>query len=122
MAKESALEKYARAGNFRNGFFSGVDQVGIFFALVGKWPTPSIPFSDCRTTSMPSGNVIRDQRGQADAEIHVVAVAQFLRHAARDDFAVCLPVLSAASAVDEICARRVFERCVFRFAFHNSRP
>ena len=37
---------------------------------------------------MPGGKIIRDQRRQADAEIHVVAVAQFLRHAPRDHFAL----------------------------------
>ena len=52
----------------------------------GNGPTPSMPFSDCRITSMPGGNVVGHQRGRADAEIHVVAVAQLLRHAARDQF------------------------------------
>ena len=42
---------------------------------------PSRPFSECSVTFTPGRDVIGDQRGNADAEIHAVAVAQFLRGA-----------------------------------------
>ena len=42
---------------------------------------PSMPFSLCRLHVDAVGNIVRDQRRNADAEIDVKAVAQFLRGA-----------------------------------------
>ena len=55
---------------------------------VGNGPMPSRPFSDCSITSMPGRDVVGDERRHADAEVDVEAVAQLLRGAAADLFAV----------------------------------
>jgi hypothetical protein len=47
-------------------------------ASVGKGPMPSSPFSDCSQTSMPVGDVVRDERRHADAQVHDESVAEFL--------------------------------------------
>jgi hypothetical protein len=48
----------------------------------GNGPMPSMPFSDCSTRSFRR-NVVGHQRRDADAEVDVVTVAQFLRGALR---------------------------------------
>ena len=57
----------------------------------GKGPMPSMPFSDCSTTLHAGRNVVGHQRRNADAEIDVVAVAQFLRARARPFLRVSRP-------------------------------
>ena len=47
----------------------------------GNGPMPSMPFSLCSFTSMPSRDVVRHQRRDADAEVDVEAVLQFARGA-----------------------------------------
>ena len=42
----------------------------------GYGPTPRMPFSECSTTWTPVGQVVRDERRQADAEVHVGAVLE----------------------------------------------
>jgi hypothetical protein len=45
---------------------------------VGNGPMPSMPFSLCSQTSMSGRDEVGHQRGQADAEVDVEAVLQFL--------------------------------------------
>ena len=72
---------------------------------------PSRPFSECSTISRSRGQIIRDQRRQADAEIHVSAVGNVARDARGELLAVEL-LHGAASvlrnldeAVDENAGR-----------------
>ena len=76
IANESALEKKPSPGSC-DGLLAGVDEVRVDLVRPsGNGPMPSKPFSDWRVTSIPSRDVVRDERRDADPEIDVVAVAQ----------------------------------------------
>ena len=51
----------------------------------GIGPVPINPFSDWKNTLSSGGNVVRDQRRNADAEIDEIAGTKFLRDAPGDD-------------------------------------
>ena len=65
----------------------GVDQIGVFLALVRIRAHAQHAVFRLHHHFDARRQKIRNQRRQADAEIDVIAVAHFLRHAARDDFA-----------------------------------
>jgi hypothetical protein len=44
-----------RAGKDRDRLLAGVDEVRVFLPFSGYGPTPSTPFSDWSTTSIPFG-------------------------------------------------------------------
>ncbi len=82
IANESALEKKLEPGKRGDGLLAGVDEIRVDLRpRPGTAPMPSRPFSDCSVTLMSVGNEVGHQRRNADAEIHVVAVAQLLRGA-----------------------------------------
>src|ERR1051325_3118719 len=73
----------ARGWKLGDGLLAGVDEVGIFFALVGERPEAKHAVLALQLHAHAFGNVVRHQRRDADAEIDVEAVAQLLRRAFR---------------------------------------
>ena len=74
----------------------------------GNGPMPSMPFSRLQGDFHAVGNVVRHQRGNADAEIDIEPVAQFLRRALRH-FIAC-PGHGAFSVDLKLLERRPFAR------------
>ncbi len=69
------------AGKHRHRLFAGVDQVGVFLALERIRAHPKNAVLALQRDPYALRNVVRDQGRQADAEINVLPVAQFLRNA-----------------------------------------
>ena len=88
IAKESAEEKNEAPGRIVTVSLPALIRSGSTSASVGYGPRPRMPFSDWRMTSMPARDVVGDERRHADAEVDGVAVAQLLRGAPDDSFAV----------------------------------
>ena len=87
IVNESALEKKAEPGIVVMVCLPALIKSASTSSSVGNGPMPSRPFSDCNVTFMPSGNMMRHQRRDADAEIDIVTVAQLLRSALCHQFA-----------------------------------
>src|SRR3954465_15203570 len=66
---------------FADGLLAGIDQVGVFLALVGEWPHAEHAVLALQHDVHSVRNVVRHQRRDPDAEIDVIAVAQFLGRA-----------------------------------------
>ncbi len=81
-----AREK-GRAGHRRDGLLAGVDQVGVHLVLGRERADAEQAVLGLQRDVHAFGNVIGHQRRDADAEIDVVAVAQFLRGALRHQIA-----------------------------------
>jgi hypothetical protein len=88
MAKDSSARKITRSGNFGDGFLSRVDQIGVFFAFEGIRSDAEHAIFGLQDHFDAGRQIIGDQRGQADAQVDVVAVAQFARDAAGNAFAL----------------------------------
>src|SRR6266571_6743776 len=65
------------AGEFRDSFFSGVDEVGIDFGIERIWANAKHAVFGLQNHLHTFGDVVGNERGHADAEIDVVAVAEF---------------------------------------------
>src|SRR3954471_821329 len=63
---------------FADGLLAGVDQVGVFLALVRERPHAEHAVLALQHNIHSVRNVVRHQRRNPDAEIDVIAVAQFL--------------------------------------------
>src|SRR6185436_833935 len=68
---------------FGDGLLAGVDQVGVFLALVREGTEAEHAVLALQLHAHAFGNVVRNQRRDADAEIDIEAVAQLLRRAFR---------------------------------------
>ena len=68
----------ARGRYLGHRLLAGVDEVWVFFALVREWPEAEHPVLALQLHSHPRRDVVRNQRRDADAQIDVEAVAQFL--------------------------------------------
>ena len=79
--------KIGAAGKFSDGFFSGVDEIGIDFGF--EWIGADAEHTVFRLQDdvHTFRDVVGDERGHADAEIDIVAVAEFECDAAGDAFA-----------------------------------
>src|SRR4029077_12004950 len=64
---------------FAHRLLAGVDEIGIFLALVGERPHPEHAVLALQLNVHAFGNIVGDQRRNTDAEIDIVAVAQLLR-------------------------------------------
>jgi hypothetical protein len=68
----------ARGRQFGYGLLAGIDQVGILLALIGKRTKAEHAVFALQLNAHPLRNVVRHQRRDADTEIDVESVAQFL--------------------------------------------
>ena len=102
-----------RAGHRRDGLLAGVDQVGVHLVFGRKRADAEQAVLGLQRDVHAFGNVIGHQRRDADAEIDVVAVAQFLRGALRHQLADRDFLFSPP---------RCLARCGTRCAFRSSRP
>src|SRR4051812_12687640 len=87
---------------FAHGLLAGVDEVGVFLALIGERPHAEHAVLALQVHVDAVGDIVRDQRRNADAEIDVIAVAQFLGRARGHLFAgpghqTSTPVAAAAA-------------------------
>ena len=76
--------KVARAGEFGDRFLAGVNQVGVFLAFQRVRANAEHAVLGLEHDVDVGRYEIRHQRGHADAEIDVIAVAQFERGAPDD--------------------------------------
>src|SRR4029077_6854134 len=81
-AERFRTRKIRTAGNLRDGFFSRIDQVRVLFTLVRIRSNAEHAVFGLRADFSAGRQIVWDKCGQADAEVHVVAVAQLARHAA----------------------------------------
>src|SRR4029077_3645554 len=86
-AEGICARKIAAARKLGDGFFSGVDEIRIDFGFEGIGANAEHAVFRLQHDFNAFGNVVRDERRHADAEIDVEAVAQFLRDAACNAFA-----------------------------------
>ena len=77
-----AIEEGA-ARNGGDGVLAGVDEVRIDFVVRGEGANAEQSIFALQPHVHACGNVVRHQRGQANAKVHVVAVTQFLRRTGR---------------------------------------
>ncbi len=61
-----------------DGLFAGVDEIGVFFARLGKWSDAEQSVLGLKRDVNSFRNVIGDQCRNPDAEIDIVTIAQFL--------------------------------------------
>src|SRR3954464_4875442 len=71
----------ARGGPMGGGLLAGLGEAGLFLALVGERAHAEHAVLALQLHVDAFGNVVRNQRRNADAEIDVVSVAQFLSRA-----------------------------------------
>ncbi|MCY1240003.1 hypothetical protein D9M72_528310 [compost metagenome] len=67
----------AAAGEDRDGLLAGVDEVGVFLSLVGEGAHAEQAVLALQDHADAIGQVVGHQRGDANAEVDVVAVVQF---------------------------------------------
>ena len=80
--------KINRAGDFCDGFLPGVNKVGIDLGIQRVRADAKHAIFGLQDHVDALGNIIGNERGHADTEIDVEAVAQFPRDAAGDAFAL----------------------------------
>ena len=81
--KRIGAGEIGRAGNRRDRLFASVDQVGVHFVFGRKRADAEKAILGLQCDVHAFGNVIGHQRWDADAQIDVITVAQFLRGALR---------------------------------------
>jgi hypothetical protein len=74
------------AGRFADGLLASIDQVRVDLRLGWIGPDAEHPVLRVQRDIHSGRHMIRDQRRQADAEIHVVAVVQLPRDPQNDPF------------------------------------
>src|SRR5216683_3865198 len=79
--------KITGAGKLGDGFLARIDEIGVNFRFERIRANAEHAVFGLQNDFDSLGDVIRNQRGHADAEIDVEAVPQFLRDAASDAFA-----------------------------------
>src|SRR5216683_1448005 len=77
----------ARRRQFAHGLLAGVDEVGVFLALIRERPHAEHAVLALQLHVDAVGDVVRHQGRNADTEIDVIAVLQLLRGARRHLFA-----------------------------------
>src|ERR1051325_10163447 len=77
-----------RARNDRHGLLAGVDEVGVDVFVARERPQSEDAVLRLQDDFDPLGDAVGHERRHADAEVDVIAVAQLLRGAADDLFAV----------------------------------
>ena len=87
MPKEFGRGEIAGRRQFADRLLAGVDEVGVFLALIGERSHAEHAVLALQADVDAVGDVVRDQRRNADAEIDVVAVAQLLGGAGSHLFA-----------------------------------
>ena len=75
------------AGDLGDGLLARIDQIGIDFILGGKRADAEKAVLGMQGDVHARWNVIRDERGQADAEVDVGPVYQLARNALHDPVA-----------------------------------
>src|SRR5438034_6645918 len=75
------------AGDLGDGLFARIDQIGIDFILGGKRADAKKAVLGMQGDVHARWNVIRDERGQADAEVDVGPVYQLARNPLHDSVA-----------------------------------
>ena len=87
MPKESALEKKLEPGQRGDGLLAGVDEVRIDLVVGREGPDAEQAVLRLQVHGHARGDVVGDQGRDADAQVHVEAVAQLLRRALRHQVA-----------------------------------
>ncbi len=82
--------KIGATGEFSDGFLAGVDEIRIDFRVQRIRPDAEHAVFRLENDVHAFGNVVGHKRGHANAEIDVVAVAEFKGDAAGDAFAFLL--------------------------------
>ena len=78
MPKDVAESKMLPPGEHGDGLLAGVDEVGVFLAFVGEGAHAEQAVFALQDHADAVGQVVGHQRGDADAQVDVVAVVQFL--------------------------------------------
>ena len=73
----------ARSRQRGDGLLAGVDQVGVFLALKREWAHAEHAVFRLQRHVDAFGDEVRDQRRDADAEVHIETVFKFLCGACR---------------------------------------
>src|SRR6202022_931282 len=79
--------KIAGAGEFSDGFFAGVDEVGIDFGFERIGAAPEHAVFGLENDVHAGRHIVCDKGRHANAEVDVVAVAEFAGDSAGDAFA-----------------------------------
>ena len=82
--KRRGAVKVDRARHGRDGLLSGVDEVGVFVSFQREGAHSEDAVFGLKLHLHPIGNVVGHQGGDADAEVDVPTVSDFLRDALRD--------------------------------------
>ena len=104
----------------RNRLLAGIDQIGIFFAFIGEGAKAQHAVFALQLHIKAGGDVIGDQRRDADPKVHIEAIFQFARRTSGHFIAVPghgfspYPWDSAPAAAAGACLRTV--RCSMRFS------
>ena len=104
----------------RNRLLAGIDQIGVFLALIRKGAKTQHAVFALQLHIEASGHVIGDQRRDANAKVHIEAIFQFARRTSGHFIAVPghgfspYPWDSAPAAAAGACLRTV--RCSMRFS------
>ena len=85
-AKGISGRKIGRAGKFRDGFFARVDEVGIDFGIERIRADAEHAVFRLQNYVHAFWHVVGHQRGHANAQVDVVAVAQLQRNPPRNPF------------------------------------
>src|ERR1700737_3426886 len=78
-AERIGAREIAGGRQFGDGLLAGVDQIGVFLALIRKRSHAEHAVLALQLDIDAFGDVVRNQRRNADAEIDVISVAQLLR-------------------------------------------
>src|SRR5215216_1664135 len=78
-AEGVGAREIAGRGQLAHRLLAGVDEVGVFLALIGKRSHAEHAVLALQVDVDAVGDVVRDQRRNADAEVDVIAVAQLFR-------------------------------------------
>ena len=76
------------ARDFADGFFTGIDEIGVFFAFERIGTDSQHPILTLQNDFHARRNIIGDQGRHADPEVYVEPVAQFLGDALDDTLAL----------------------------------
>ena len=93
------MVKIRPAGEERRGLLAGVDEILVFLTGSGLWPDAEHAVLAVQDDLAPLGQVLGDQRGQADAEIDVGAFRNVARDARGD--LVAIELLHQAAFLSE---------------------
>ena len=87
LAERIGAREKCRTGHGGDGLFAGIDEIGVLFAGFRERADAEQSVFGLKRHVNSFGNVIRDEGGDSNTKIDVVAVAQFLRGALRHQIA-----------------------------------